>query len=70
MTFVIIGGGIDLSVGAITALASVWATTVATQTMAEDARWIVMVFVALAVGADAASSTVSSSRTDGSPRSS
>ncbi len=51
MTFVIIGGGIDLSVGAITALASVWATTVATQTMAEDTHWIVMVFVALAVGA-------------------
>ena len=36
MTFVIIGGGIDLSVGAIVALASVWATTLATQTMAED----------------------------------
>ncbi|RFU85774.1 ABC transporter permease [Streptomyces triticagri] len=31
MTFVIVGGGIDLSVGAIVALASVWATTVATQ---------------------------------------
>jgi ribose transport system permease protein len=31
MTFVIAGGGIDLSVGAIVALASVWATTVATQ---------------------------------------
>ena len=31
MTFVIIGGGIDLSVGAMVALASVWATTVATQ---------------------------------------
>ncbi|MFF3286351.1 ABC transporter permease [Streptomyces sp. NPDC003023] len=31
MTFVIIGGGIDLSVGAIVALASVWATTLATQ---------------------------------------
>ena len=30
MTFVIIGGGIDLSVGALVALASVWATTVAT----------------------------------------
>ena len=27
MTFVITGGGIDLSVGAIVALASVWATT-------------------------------------------
>lgn len=31
MTFVIIGGGIDLSVGAIVALASVWGTTVASQ---------------------------------------
>ncbi|OON81954.1 ABC transporter [Streptomyces tsukubensis] len=31
VTFVIIAGGIDLSVGAIVALASVWATTVATQ---------------------------------------
>jgi ribose transport system permease protein len=50
MTFVIIGGGIDLSVGAIVALSSVWATTFATQTMAEDTHWIVMVFVALAVG--------------------
>jgi ribose transport system permease protein len=50
MTFVIIGGGIDLSVGGIVALASVWATTVATQEMAEDYHWIVMVFTALAVG--------------------
>ncbi|MFI8993413.1 ABC transporter permease [Streptomyces sp. NPDC053542] len=31
VTFVIIGGGIDLSVGAMVALATVWATTVATQ---------------------------------------
>ena len=50
MTFVITGGGIDLSVGAIVALASVWATTVATQTMAEDTHWILMVGTALAVG--------------------
>lgn len=50
MTFVIIGGGIDLSVGAIAALSSVWCTTLATQTMAEDVHWIVMVGVALAVG--------------------
>ncbi|MDZ5662755.1 ABC transporter permease [Nocardioides sp. zg-1308] len=50
MTFVIIGGGIDLSVGAILALASVWATTFATQTMATDTHWLVMVFVAMAVG--------------------
>ena len=51
MTFVITGGGIDLSVGAILALSSVWATTFATQTMAEDTHWSIMVFVALAVGA-------------------
>jgi ribose transport system permease protein len=49
MTFVIIGGGIDLSVGSLVALASVWATTVATQEMAEDYHWIVMVFTALLV---------------------
>ena len=51
MTFVIIGGGIDLSVGAIVALSSVWATTVASQNMATDVHWIVMVFAAIAVGA-------------------
>jgi ribose transport system permease protein len=51
MTFVITGGGIDLSVGAIVALSSVWCTTLATQTMAEDTHWIVMVLAALAVGA-------------------
>lgn len=51
MTFVIIGGGIDLSVGAIVALSSVWATTVATQTMAADFHWIVMVCTAILVGA-------------------
>ena len=32
MTFVIIGGGIDLSVGSVVALCSVWSTTLATQT--------------------------------------
>lgn len=47
MTFVIIGGGIDLSVGALVALASVWATTGATQ---EFGAWG-MVFTALVVGA-------------------
>jgi len=51
MTFVITGGGIDLSVGAILALSSVWATTLATQNMAEDIHWSVMIGVALAVGA-------------------
>jgi ribose transport system permease protein len=50
MTFVIIGGGIDLSVGALVALSSVWCTTVATQQMAEDIHWIWMVAVALLVG--------------------
>ena len=49
MTFVIIGGGIDLSVGALVALASVWATTVATQ----DYGPVVMVICALLVGAGA-----------------
>jgi ribose transport system permease protein len=46
MTFVIISGGIDLSVGAVLALASVWSTTVATQGMGLG----VMVFSALTVG--------------------
>ncbi|NUT93615.1 MAG: ABC transporter permease [Saccharothrix sp.] len=51
MTFVVTGGGIDLSVGAIVALSSVWATTLATQGMANDSHWLVIVFTALAVGA-------------------
>jgi ribose transport system permease protein len=46
VTFVIIGGGIDLSVGKVMALASVWATTVATQSYGPA----VMVFCAIAVG--------------------
>jgi ribose transport system permease protein len=50
MTFVIIGGGIDLSVGAQVALASVWSTTVATQEMAESSTFLVIVGVALLVG--------------------
>jgi ribose transport system permease protein len=50
MTFVITGGGIDLSVGAIVALASVWSTTLATQTMARDYHWSLMVLTALVVG--------------------
>jgi len=49
VTFVIIGGGIDLSVGALVALASVWATTVATQSYGP---WV-MVLCALLVGAGA-----------------
>lgn len=47
MTFVIIGGGIDLSVGALVALTSVWCTTQATQAFGPTG----MVFTALLVGA-------------------
>ncbi|HTJ38287.1 MAG TPA: ABC transporter permease [Dactylosporangium sp.] len=47
MTFVMISGGIDLSVGALLALASVWCTTVATQSYGAGA----MIFAALVVGA-------------------
>src|SRR5690606_601502 len=51
MTFVIIGGGIDLSVGALVAISSVWATTLATQAMAQDTHWVIIVFTAVLVGA-------------------
>ncbi len=50
MTFVITGGGIDLSIGSVLGLASIWATTLATQTMAQDVHWVVMVVTSLAVG--------------------
>jgi ribose transport system permease protein len=46
MTFVIISGGIDLSVGSMVALASVWMTTVATQEYGP----LVMVLCAMLVG--------------------
>ncbi|WP_426367162.1 ABC transporter permease [Streptomyces sp. E-08] len=46
MTFVITSGGIDLSVGAIVALASVWATTLATQ----ESGFAGILFTAVAVG--------------------
>lgn len=49
-TFVIIGGGIDLSIGSLVALCSVWSTTQATQNMAADSTWWLMVFVAVVVG--------------------
>src|SRR5262245_61644879 len=49
MTFVMIGGGIDLSVGALLALASVWCTTLETQSYGAA----VMVFTALAVASGA-----------------
>ena len=50
MTFVIIGGGIDLSVGSVMGLASVVATLSAIQAAADNSTWLVMVFTALAVG--------------------
>lgn len=46
MTFVIIGGGIDLSVGAIVAVAGVWSTTLATQSYGTAG----MIFTAIVVG--------------------
>ncbi|MDI9883020.1 ABC transporter permease [Streptomyces sp. HNM0645] len=46
MTFVITSGGIDLSVGAIVALASVWATTLATQ----EYGFAGILFTAIVVG--------------------
>lgn len=46
VTFVIISGGIDLSVGAMVALASVWATTLATQ----DFGFAGILFTAVVVG--------------------
>jgi ribose transport system permease protein len=51
MTFVMIGGGIDLSVGALVALTSVWCTTVATQEFGSGG----MIFAALVVGVVAGS---------------
>ena len=57
MTFVITGGGIDLSVGSVVGLASVWATTAGTQTMAQDVHWIVMVVTRAAGRASARASS-------------
>ncbi len=50
MTFVITAGGIDLSVGSVLGLASVWASTLATQDLAEQYGPVVIVGCALAVG--------------------
>ncbi|MEE1770852.1 ABC transporter permease [Streptomyces sp. JV185] len=50
MTFVITSGGIDLSVGAMVALASVWATTVATQEYGFAGILFTAVVVGLATG--------------------
>jgi len=48
--FVITSGGIDLSVGSMLGLATVWATTGANQYYATQTHWLLMVFVALMVG--------------------
>ncbi|MFU8947467.1 ABC transporter permease [Mycetocola zhadangensis] len=53
MTFVITAGGIDLSVGSVMGLASVVASLTAVQAAATQSSWLLMVVVALAVGAAA-----------------
>ncbi len=53
MTLVITAGGIDLSVGSLIGLASVVATLVAIQDLADQLHWVVMVVIALAVGVGA-----------------
>jgi ribose transport system permease protein len=50
MTFVIIGGGIDLSVGALMALASVWATTLATQSYGPYVMMVCAILVGTGAG--------------------
>jgi ribose transport system permease protein len=50
MTFVIISGGIDLSVGALLALASVWSTTVSTQSYGAPTIVLVAFLVATIAG--------------------
>ena len=51
MTFVITAGGIDLSVGSVMGLTSVVASLAVVQAAAENSSWLVIVLVALAVGA-------------------
>lgn len=53
MTFVIIAGGIDLSVGSVVGLASVAATLAAIQDLSDSLHWSVMVVIALLVGVGA-----------------
>jgi len=53
MTFVITAGGIDLSVGSVMGLATVVATLSGVQAAADSSTWLLMVLVALAVGAAA-----------------
>lgn len=53
MTFVITAGGIDLSVGSVMGLATVVASLSWVQAAADQTSWLLMVAVALAVGAGA-----------------
>ncbi|MFZ4894882.1 ABC transporter permease [Plantibacter sp. Mn2098] len=53
MTFVITAGGIDLSVGSVLGLSSVVATMAWAQQLANSTSWVVMVILAIAVGAGA-----------------
>ncbi|GAB3553367.1 ABC transporter permease [Arthrobacter tumbae] len=53
VTFVITAGGIDLSVGSVMGLATVVATLTSVQLAATQSSWLLMVLVALAVGAGA-----------------
>ena len=53
MTFVITAGGIDLSIGSVLGLTSVVGSLTAVQALAADSSWLVMVFLALAVGVGA-----------------
>jgi ribose transport system permease protein len=53
VTFVITAGGIDLSVGSVLGLATVVASMTSVQLAATQSSWILMVLVALAVGAGA-----------------
>ncbi|MET1019420.1 MAG: ABC transporter permease [Microterricola sp.] len=50
MTFVIIAGGIDLSVGSVMGLATVVASLPALQAAATQSSWLLMIIVPLAVG--------------------
>jgi ribose transport system permease protein len=50
MTLVIIAGGIDLSVGSVTGLASVAATLAVVQDLVAETHWIFTILLALAVG--------------------
>ncbi len=53
VTFVITAGGIDLSVGSVLGLSTVVASMTSVQLAATQSSWILMVLVALAVGAGA-----------------